>query len=238
MIDPPSLSDRLLDRAQQDSGSASSSYPEVLRAVQVLDKIVVLTKHEWQQHLVAKPSLLYKEHNSARQQIEQPLQIQSHMNPHRTSEDDFFTEISQVQDADYHTGSEHFLEDIEAEFQQFPPQSLEEFGGHEDDDDFLESQFAHDSMNQRKTPSNLDISEEDFQNGILWTWWDMLGVRRQTQMMIMMMMMMAKTSGVSRARNFLRKKDPTKHPQRIAAGLISSTLIRKLYFMLHPTTLN
>jgi hypothetical protein len=149
------------------------------------------------------------------------------MNPHRTSEDDFFPEISQVQDADYYTGSEHFLEDIEAEFQQFPPQSLEEFEGHEDDDDddddFLESQFAQDSMNQRKTPSNLDIREEDFQNGILWTWWDMLGVRRQTQMM-----MMAKASGVSRAGNFLRKKkDPTKHPQRIAAGLISSTLIRK-----------
>jgi hypothetical protein len=132
------------------------------------------------------------------------------------------------------------LEDIEAEFQQCPPQSLEEFEGHEDDDDddFLESQFAQDSMNQRKTPSNLDISEEDFQNSILWTWWDMLGVRRQTQMM-MMMMMMAKASGVSRAGNFLRKKkDPTKHPQRIAAGLISSTLIRKLYLMLHPTTLN
>ncbi len=172
------------------------------------------------------------------QQIEQLLQVQSHMNPHRTSEDDFFPEISQVQDADYHTGSEHFLEDIEAEFQQFPPQSLEEFEGHEDDDDddFLESQFAQDSMNQRKTPSNLDISEEDFQNSIWWTWWDMLRVRRQTQMM----MMMAKASGVSRAGNFLRKKkqDPTKHPQRIAAGLISSTLIRKLYLMFHPTTLN
>ncbi|CAM6029765.1 unnamed protein product [Sphagnum balticum] len=158
------------------------------------------------------------------------------MNPHRTSEDNFFPGISQVQDADYHTGSDHFLEDIEAEFQQFPPQSLEEFEGHEDDDDdFLESQFAQDSMNQRKTPSNLDISEEDFRNGILWTWWDMLGVRRQTQMM----MMMAKASGVLRAGNFLRKKkDPTKHPQRIAAGLISSTLIRKPYLMLHPTTLN
>ncbi len=117
-----------------------------------------------------------------------------------------------------------------------PPQSLEEFEGHEDDDDdddFLKSQFAQDSMNQRKTPSNLDISEEDSQNGILWTWWDMLGVRRQTQMM-----MMAKVSGVSRAGNFLMKKDPTKHPQRIAAGLISSTLIRKLYLMLHPTSLN
>jgi hypothetical protein len=69
------------------------------------------------------------------------------MNPHRTSEDDFFPEISQVQDADYHMGSEHFLEDIEAMFQQFPPQSLEEFAGHEDadadadddDDDVLES---------------------------------------------------------------------------------------------------
>jgi len=63
-----------------------------------------------------------------------------------------------------------------------PPQNLEEFEGNEDDDDddFLESQFAQDSMNQRKTPSNLDISEENFQNGILWTWWDTLGVRRQT----------------------------------------------------------
>jgi hypothetical protein len=70
MIDPPSWSDRLLDHAQQDSGSASSSSdPEVLWAVQVLDKIVALTKHEWEQHLVAKPSFLYKEHNSARQSI-------------------------------------------------------------------------------------------------------------------------------------------------------------------------
>ncbi len=106
------------------------------------------------------------------QQIEQLLQIQSHMNPHRTSEDDFFPEISQVQDADYHTGSEHFLKYIEAVFQQFPPQSLEEFAGHEDDDDdndFLESQFAQDSVNQRRTPSNLDINEENFQNSILWT---------------------------------------------------------------------
>jgi hypothetical protein len=94
------------------------------------------------------------------------------MNPHRTSEDDFFPEISQVQDADYHTGSEHFLKYIEAVFQQFPPQSLEEFAGHEDDDDdndFLESQFAQDSVNQRRTPSNLDINEENFQNSILWT---------------------------------------------------------------------
>ncbi|CAN5958445.1 unnamed protein product [Sphagnum jensenii] len=69
MIDPPSGSDRLLDHAQQDSGSASSSDPEVLWAVQVLDKIVAFTKYEWQQHLVAKPSLSYKEHNSARQSI-------------------------------------------------------------------------------------------------------------------------------------------------------------------------
>jgi hypothetical protein len=69
MSDPPSLSDRLLDHAQQGSGSASSSDPEVLWALQVLDKIVALTKHEWQRHSVAKPSLLYKEHNSARQSI-------------------------------------------------------------------------------------------------------------------------------------------------------------------------
>jgi hypothetical protein len=62
----------------------------------------------------------------------------------------------------------------------------------------------------------------------------MLGVRRQTQMM------MAKASGVLRAGNFIRKKDPTKHPQGIAAGLISSTLILccTLYLMLHPTTPN
>jgi hypothetical protein len=61
----------------------------------------------------------------------------------------------------------------------------------------------------------------------------MLGVRRQTQMM------MAKASGVLRAGNFIRKKeDPTKHPQRIAAGLISSSLIRKPYLKLDPTTLN